>query len=105
MAFRGRGRRGRGSRTPRSSCRGHGRPTAAPSSSSKREGVWCYDFLLAILSPAASRFSLPFSFAFIVSKLNRRGLWIRLQGCPHSPVWIDLEVDNSFLVFLGPSWR
>src|SRR3954464_10524843 len=102
---RGRGRRGRGGRTPCSSRGGRRGTTSAPSSSSVEEGFWRYDFLLRVLSRTATRIPLPFSFASIVSELNFRGLWLRLQGCVRSPCWVELEVDSSCLMFLGSGWR
>src|SRR4051812_416582 len=72
MAHRGRGWRGRGGSTPRSSCHSCGGAITVPPSSSEREGVWHYDILLGILSPSAGRIPLPFSFASIVSELNQR---------------------------------
>ena len=53
----------------------------------------------------AARVPLPFSFASIVSELNLRGLWLHLQGCARSSSWVELEVDNSFLIFLGSGCR
>src|SRR3954470_4653212 len=102
---RGRGRRGRGGRTPRSSRGGRHGATSAPSSSSVEEGFWRYDFLLRVLGRTAARIPLPSSFSSIVSELNLGGLWLRLQGCVQSPSWVELEVDSSFLIFLGSSWR
>src|SRR3954464_9319463 len=102
---RGRGRRGRGSRTPRSSGGGRRGMTAAPSSSSVEEGFWRYDFLLRVLGRTAARIPLPFSFASIVSELNLEDLWLPLQGCVWSPSWVELEVDSSCLIFLGSGWK
>src|SRR4051812_11276331 len=98
-------RRGRGGRTPRSSRDGHRGATSVPSSSFVEEGFWRYDFLLRVLGRTATRIPLPFSFASIVSELNLRGLWLRLQGCVWSPSWVELEVDSSCLIFLGSGWR
>ena len=98
---RGRARRGRGSRTPRSSRGGRRGTTSAPSSSSAEEGFWHYDFLLRVLSLSAARIPLPSAFAAIVSELNLSCLWLRLQGCVRSPSWIELEIDSSCLIFLG----
>src|SRR4051812_16429440 len=98
-------RRGRGGRTPRTSRSGRRGTTSAPSSSTMEEGFWRYDFLLRVLGRTATRIPLPFSFASIVSELNLRGLWLRLQGCVRSPSWVELEVDSSFLIFLGFGWR
>ena len=78
---------------------------SAPSSSSMEEGIWRYDFLLRVLSQTAARIPLPFSFASIASELNLRGLWLHLQGCARSSSWVELEVDNSSLIFLGFGWR
>ena len=97
----GRGRRGRVSRTPRSSCGGHRGTASAPSSSSMEEGFWRYDFLLRVHGRTATWIPLPSSFASIVSELNLRGLLLRLQGCVRSPSWVELEVDSSCLIFLG----
>src|SRR3954464_4504278 len=30
---------------------------------------------------------------------------LRLQGCVRSPSWVELEVDSSYLIFLGSGWR
>src|SRR3954465_6979837 len=102
---RGRGRRGRGGRTPRSSRGGRRRTTSTPSSSSVEEGFWRYDFLLRVLGRTATRIPLPFSFASIVSELNLRGLWLRLQGCARSSSWLELQVDSSCLIFIASGWR
>src|ERR1041385_4301355 len=103
---RGRGRRGRGGRTPRSSRGGcHGAASVPSSSSSMGEGFWHHDFLLRVLSRTAARIPLPFSFASIASELNLRGLWLRLLGCARSSSWVELEVDNSSLIFPGSGWR
>src|SRR3954468_1965862 len=51
---RGRVRRGRGSRTLRSSRGGRHGATSALSSSSVEEGFWRYDFLLRVLSRNAA---------------------------------------------------
>ena len=100
----GRGR-DRGGCTPRSShdgCRG---ASSVPSSSSVEEGFWRYDFLLRVLGRTTARIPLPSLFASIVSELNLRGLWLRLQGCALSSSWVELEVDSSCLIFLGSGWR
>ena len=105
MAGRGRGRRGRGGRTPRSSRNVHHGAMSAPSSSSVEEGFWRYDFLLCVLSRTTAWVTLPSSFASIVSELNLRVIWLHLQGCVRSPSWVELEVDSSCLIFLGSGWR
>ena len=92
---RGRGLRGRGGRTPRSSRGGHHGSASAPSSSSSsssmEEGFWRYDFLLRVLSRTAARIPLPFSFASIASELNLKGLWLRLQ--------------DALGILIGWSWK
>src|SRR4051812_42040224 len=105
VSDRGRVRRGRGSRMPRSSRGGHRGTTLVPSSSSSEEGFWHYDFLLCILSCSAARIPLPPAFAAIVSELNLSGLLLRLQGCVRSPSWIELEIDRSRVIFLGSGWK
>src|SRR4051812_41421367 len=69
------------------------------------EGFWRYDFLLRVLSRNAARIPLPFSFSSIASKRNLRGFWLHLHGCARSSSWVELEVDNSSLIFLGSGWR
>src|ERR1041385_7587888 len=106
VAGRGRGRRGRGGRTPRSSRGGsHGTALALSSSSSMEDGFWRYDFLLRVLGRNAARVPLPFSFASIASERNLRGFWLRLHRCSRSSSWVELEVDDSSLIFLGSGWR
>ena len=75
---RGRVRRGRGGRTPRS-CRG-GRHGAVPMPSSfpLEEGFWRYDFLLRVRGQSATRVLLPSSFSAIVSKRGLDGLLLHL---------------------------
>ena len=89
----GRGRRGRGACTPRASrchrgCGGSSGSVAA--ADDVVEGVYGYDFILRVLSRIARRIPLPFSFASVVSELGLDGLWLRLQGCSRSPLWVEL---------------
>ena len=101
VSVRGRVRRGRGSRMPRSSRSGRRGATLVPSSSSSsEEDFWRYNFLLRILRQSAARIPLHPAFASIVSELNLSGLLLRLQGCVRSPSWIELEIDSSRLIFL-----
>ena len=78
MIGRGRVRRGRGSRTPRSSRDGRRRTLLAPSSSSSKEGFWRYDFLLRVDRRNAAHILLPPAFAAIVSERSLDGLLLRL---------------------------
>ena len=101
---RGRVRRGRGGRTPRS-CRGGRHGTAPmPSSSPLEEGFWRYDFLLRVRGQSANRILLPSAFSAIVSERGLDGLLLHLQGSCRSPSYVDLEVDSSRLIFLGSGW-
>src|SRR4051812_31929645 len=77
---RGRVRRARGGRTPRS-CRGgrHG-AVPMPSSSPLREGFWHYDILLRVRGQSATRVLLPPAFSAIVSERGLDGLLLHLQG-------------------------
>ena len=100
----GRGRRGHGARAPRGR-RGRGGSAVGTAAADALEGgSRDYDFLLRILSHVAGRIPLPFSFASVVSELGLSGLWLRLQGCSRSPLWVELQVESSFLVFLGSGW-
>src|ERR1041385_6633267 len=106
VARRGRGRRGRGGHTPRSSRGGrHGTALTLSSSSSMEEGFWRHDFLLHVLGRNASRIPLPTSFASIDSQRGLKGFWLRLHGCSRSSSWVELEFDSSSLIFLGSGWR
>ena len=78
MTGRGHVRRGRGSRTPRSSLGGRHGASSSPSSSSLEEGFWRYDFLLCVRGRSAARILLPPAFAAIVSELSLSGLLLRL---------------------------
>ena len=78
VSGRGRVRRGRGSRMPRSSRGGRCGTMFVPSSSSEEEGFWRYDFFLRVLSRSAARIPLPPAFAAIVSELSLSGLLLRL---------------------------
>ena len=97
-------RRGRDSRTPRSSRGGRRGASSAPSSSSLEEGFWCYNFLLRVRGRSAARILLPPAFATIVSERRLDGLLLRLQGCVRSPSYVELEIDSSRLIFLGFGW-
>src|ERR1044072_8367092 len=101
---RGRVRRGRGGRTPRS-CRGvrHG-AVPMPSSSPLEEGFWRYDFLLRVRGQSATHVLLPSAFSAIVSERGLDGFLLHLQGSCRSPTYVDLEVDSSRLIFLGSGW-
>ena len=101
---RGRVRRGRGGRTPRS-CRGgrHG-VVPMPSSSPLEEGFWRYDFILRVHGQNTTRVLLPSAFSAIVSERGLDGLLLHLQGSCRSPTYVDLEVDSSRLIFLGSGW-
>ena len=105
MTGRGRARRGRGGRTPRSSRGGRHGAALVPSSSSSEEGVWCYDFLLHVRGRGAARILLPSAFAAIVSERGLDGLLLRLQGCARSFSYVKLEIDSSRLIFLGFGWK
>ena len=101
---RGRVRRSRGGRTPRS-CRGGRHGTApVPSSSPLDEGFWRYDFILRVRGQSANRILLPSTFSAIVSKRGLDGLLLHLQGSCRSPSYVDLELDSSRLIFLGFGW-
>ena len=101
-AGRGRVRRSRGGRTPRSGRGGrHGAPL--PSSSSA-EGFWRHDFLLRVRGRSATRVLLPSSFSAIVADLGLDGLLLHFQGSGQAPSYVDLEFDRSRLVFLGSGW-
>ena len=103
-AGRGRARRSRGGRTPRSRCGGrHGAPPQ-PSSSSSGEGFWRHDFFLRVHGQNATRVLLPPAFSAIVADLSLDGLLLHLQGSCRSPSYVDLEVDSSRLIFLGSGW-
>ena len=103
-AGRGRARRSRGGRTPRSGRGGqHGAPPQ-PSSSSSGEGFWRHDFLLRVRGQSATRVLLPPAFSAIVADLGLDGLLLHLQGSCRSPSYVDLEVDSSRLIFLGSGW-
>ena len=77
MTVRGRARRGRGGRTPRSSRGGRHGAALVPSSYSSEEAVWCYDFLLHVRGRGAARILLPSAFAAIVSERGLDGLILR----------------------------
>ena len=90
MTGRGRVRRGRGSRTPRSCRSGRRGAASTPSSSSSEEGFWRYDFLLRVRGWDTARVLLPPTFAAIVSERSLDGLLLRLQGCPRPPSYVEL---------------
>src|SRR3954467_10638346 len=92
MTGRGRVRRGRGSRTPRSSRGGRRGASSTPSSSSSEEGFWRYDFLLLVRGRNDARILLPSSFSTLVSERSLDGLLLRLQGCARSPSYVKLEI-------------
>src|SRR4051812_23853378 len=101
---RGRVRRSRGGRAPRSSRGGrHGASPTLPSSS-PGDGFWRYDFFLRVRGRGATRVLLPSTFSAIVAEHGLDGLLLRLQGSCRSPSYVDLEVDSSRLVFLGSGW-
>src|ERR1041385_7506758 len=101
VASRGRVRRGRGGRTPRSSHGGRRGAPSTPSSSSSEEALRCYDFLLHVRGQNASRILLPSAFSALVAERGLDGLLLRLQGCARSPSYVKLEIDSSRLIFLG----
>ena len=101
---RGRVRRGRGGRTPRSFRGGRHSAVPGPSSSPLEEGFWCYDFLLRVCGLRATRVLLPSAFSAIVSERGLDGLLLHLLGSCRSPSYVDLEVDSSSLIFLGSGW-
>src|SRR3954464_15607209 len=101
---RGRVRRCRGGRAPRS-CRGdHHGVAPMPSSSSVEEGFWRYDFLLRVHGQSATCVLLPSAFSTIVSERGLYRLLLHLQGSCRSPSYVDLEVDSSRLIFLCSGW-
>src|SRR4051812_11476687 len=100
-AGRGRVRHGRGGRAPRSSRGGRHSATLAVASSSSEEGFWQYDFLLRVRGQGATRILLPPAFSSVASKRGLDGLFLRLHGCFRSPSFVELEVDDSRLIFLG----
>ena len=77
-AGRGRVRRGRGGRTPRSSRGGRHGAAPAPSSSSSEEGFWRYDFLLRVRGQSATRILRPSAFSSFISERGLDGLLLRL---------------------------
>src|SRR3954464_1334224 len=101
---RGRGRRGRGGRTPRSCHGGRHGAVPVPSSSPLEDGFWRYDFILCVRGQSANRVLLPSAFSAIVSERGLDGLLLHLQGSCRSPSYVDLEVDSSRLIFLGSGW-
>src|SRR3954466_14146394 len=105
MTGRGRVRRGRGGRTPRSSRGGRRGAALIPSSSSSDEGFWHYEFLLRVRGRNAARILLASAFSALVSERSLDGLLLRLQGCAHSPSYVKLEIDSSRLIFLGFGWK
>src|SRR3954467_3371811 len=72
-AGRGRARRSRGGRTPRSGRGGHHGAPPMPCSSSLEEVFWQYDFFLRIRGQNATRVLLPSAFSAIVSEYNLDG--------------------------------
>src|SRR4051812_18142240 len=101
---RGRVRRNRGGRAPRSCRGGHHNVAPTPSSSSVEDGFWRYDFLLRVRGQNATRVLLPSAFSAIVAERGLDGLLLHLQGSCRSPSYVDLEVDSSRLIFLGSCW-
>ena len=101
---RGRVRRSRGGRTPRSCHGGRHGAVPMPSSSPLEEGFWRYDFLLRVRGQSATRVLLPSAFSAIVSERGLDGLLLHRQGSCRSPSYVDLEVDSSRLIFLGSGW-
>src|SRR4051812_46682205 len=101
---RGRVRRSRGGRAPRSCRGGHHDVALMPSSSYVEEGFWRYDFLLRVRGQSATRVLIPSAFSTIVSKRGLDGLLLHLQQSYRSPSHVDLEVDSSRLIFLGSDW-
>src|SRR3954462_3241506 len=103
-AGRGRIRRSRGGRTPRSGRGGRHGVSPVLSSSSLEDGFWRYEFFLRICGRSATRVLLPSDFSAIVAEHGLDGLLLRLQGSCRSPSYVDLEVDSSRLIFLGSGW-
>src|ERR1044072_4099051 len=101
---RGRVRRGRGGRKPRSFRGGRHGAVPGPSSSPLEEGFWRYDFLLRVRGLRATRVLLPSAFSAIVSERGLDDLILHLQGSCRPPSYADLEVDRSRLIFLGSGW-
>src|SRR3954471_23984485 len=101
---RGRVRRSRGGRAPRSSRGGrHGASPTLPSSSPE-DGFWRYDFLLRVRGHGATRVLLPSAFFATVAEHGLDGLLLRLQGSCRSPSYVDLEINSSRLILLGSGW-
>src|SRR3954468_17201922 len=103
-AGRGRVRRSRGGRTPRSGRGGRHGVSPMPSSSPLVEGFWRYEFFLRVRGQKATRVLLPSAFSAIVAEHGLDGLLLRLQGSCRSPSYVDLEVDSSRLIFLSSGW-
>src|ERR1041385_2367829 len=101
---RGRIRRGRGGRTPRSCLDGLHGAAPVPSSSPLEEGFWRCDFLLHVRGQSANRVLLPSAFSAVVAERGLDGLLLHLQGSCRSPSYVDLEFDSSRLIFLCSGW-
>lgn len=103
----GRGCRGRGARTPRASRghRGHGGSSRGLPTEAADEGALAHDFVLYVHGLISCQIALPFSFAPVVSKLGLEGLWLRAQGYPYNPLWVEVRIKGSALVFLEVGWR
>ena len=103
-AGRGHVCRSRGGRTPRSGRGGRHGVSPMPSSSHLEEGFWRYDFFPRVRGQNATRVLLPSAFSATVAEHGLDGLLLHLQGSCRSPSYVDLEVDNSRLIFLGSGW-
>ena len=94
---RGRGRgRGRGGHSTRLATS----PDSSPPSSPER-----VDFKVEIISASRRWVRLPDSFAKVMVASRPSGLWLRSEGCPHGPIWVDVDFSENNAMYLEKGWK
>ena len=103
---RSRGRRGRGRGGHSGRGRG-GRGGAAVviCNPAAHEGNPAHDFVVKIRSRIRNHLELPLSFGVAMANLEPPGLFLRVDGCPYGPIWVEVSFEEEGSMFLRKGWK
>src|SRR4051812_19484356 len=64
-----------------------------------------HDFVVNIRSRICNHIELPLSFGITMADLEPPGLFMRVEGCPYGPIWVETSFEEGSLMLLGKGWK